>query len=115
MLVALGIEWVAMRQNAAQYCAYLWGRSEGVGSVGGGCGPCTPPHDVASHARTACPSPFSALALGDALLMPNCANLARRRGALRLEIGRTAMQAHLCMGLTPWTLSDGPENQPEME
>ena len=71
--------------------------------------------DVASHARTACPRPLSAPALGDALLMPNCVSAARRRGPLRLEIDRTAMQASIRMGFTHWTLSDGPENQLEME
>ena len=50
----------------------------------------------------------------DALLTPNCVSAARWRGVLRLESDRTAMQAHFCMGLIPWTLSDGPENHPEI-
>ena len=98
-----------------QYYAKLWDRSKGVGSVEVGCGPCTPLHDVPPHARTAGPRPLSAPALVDALLTPNCVSPARRRGVLRLEFDRTAMQAYFCMGFVPWTLSDGHENHPEME
>ena len=111
----MDVQRLLVGQIHSHHDAEVCDRFEGVGSVGAR--PTSGVHrpDVASHARAADPSPLSPWVSVGALVRPNCAWVARQRGCLRLDFERTAMSAHFCMGMTPWTLSVGPENPLNVE
>ena len=100
-MVGLGIERCGPAVLALTMLQEYANAQRGSATLGSVTARGTPSHHVPPHARTACPRPLNAPALVDTLLTPNCVSAARRRGLLRLELDRTAMQAHFCMGLTP--------------